>query len=211
MSVFANITGTGSYLPMNRVDNFQLTEELRVKGVETSDEWIFSRSGIKARHFASADEMTSDLAVHAAHQAIAAAKVDVQDIDMIIVATSTPDNIGGFPSTACIVQHKLGITSNCAAFDVQAVCSGFVYGLHLANALISSGANRRILLIGAEIFSRILNFEDRTTCVLFGDGAGAVILEASPTPGILSTAVHADGSQRDILCIPGHAKDGAKS
>ena len=209
MSVFANITGTGSYLPMNRVDNFQLTEELRVKGVESSDEWIFSRSGIKARHFASADEMTSDLAVHAAHQAIAAAKVDVQDIDMIIVATSTPDNIGGFPSTACIVQHKLGITSNCAAFDVQAVCSGFVYGLHLANALISSGANRRILLIGAEIFSRILNFEDRTTCVLFGDGAGAVILEASPTPGILSTAVHADGSQRDILCIPGHAKDGA--
>ncbi len=208
MTIFAKITGTGSYLPKNRIDNFQLAEKLLSKGIETSDEWIYTRSGIKARHFSAPEEMTSDLAVEAALKAIEAAKVDVQDIDMIILATSTPDNLGGFPSTACIVQKKLGITNDCAAFDVQAVCSGFMYGLHLANALITSGANRRILLIGAETFSRILNFQDRTTCVLFGDGAGAVLLEASSSPGILSTAVHADGSQTDILCIPGYAKDG---
>jgi 3-oxoacyl-[acyl-carrier-protein] synthase-3 len=177
-------------------------------GVETSDEWIFSRSGIKARHFAGSGQMTSDLAVQAALAAIEMAKIQARDIDLIILATSTPDHLGSFPSTACVVQNKLGIDNQCAAFDVQAVCSGFMYGLHLADALIRTGANKRILIIGAETFSRILNFEDRTTCVLFGDGAGAVILEASDEPGILSSALHADGSYQDILCVPGNAVAG---
>jgi 3-oxoacyl-[acyl-carrier-protein] synthase-3 len=152
--------------------------------------------------------MTSDLAVQAARAAIEAAQIDIQSIDLIILATSTADHLGGFPSTACVVQDKLGIQSQCAAFDVQAVCSGFMYGLHLADALIRSGTNQRVLVIGAEVFSRILNFQDRTTSVLFGDGAGAVVLEASTEPGILATALHADGSQRDILCVPGRAKQG---
>jgi len=208
MTKFAKIIGTGSYLPDQTISNDLLASRLAEQGIETSDEWIFSRSGIKSRHFASPEQMTSDLAVHAAKSAIEMAQIDIQSIDLIILATSTADHLGGFPSTACVVQNKLGITSQCAAFDVQAVCSGFMYGLHLADALIRSGTNQRILVIGAEVFSRILNFQDRTTCVLFGDGAGAVLLEASDEPGILSTALHADGSYRDILCVPGNTNAG---
>jgi 3-oxoacyl-[acyl-carrier-protein] synthase III len=209
MAVYANLIGTGSYLPTKKIDNFQLASDLAKDGVQTSDEWIFSRSGIKARHFVAADQSTSDIAVLAAKQAIEAAGITASEIDLIILATSTPDHLGGFPSTACAVQHKLGISNGCAAFDVQAVCSGFIYGLHLADALIRGGMHQRVLVIGAEVFSRILDFKDRTTCVLFGDGAGAVVLQAGSEPGILSSAIHADGSFGDILCIPGHIKDGA--
>ena len=208
MSTYAKIIGTGSYLPPNKVSNDELAKRLELQGIETSDEWIYSRSGIKSRFFASPEQMTSDLAVEAAKAAIEVAQIDIQTIDLIILATSTADHLGGFPSTACVVQDKLGITSHCAAFDVQAVCSGFIYGLNLADALIRSGTNKRILVIGAEVFSRILNFQDRTTCVLFGDGAGAVLLEASNEQGILSTALHADGSHRDILCVPGNTSAG---
>jgi 3-oxoacyl-[acyl-carrier-protein] synthase-3 len=208
MTKFAKIIGTGSYLPDQKISNDALASRLAEQGVETSDEWIFSRSGIKSRHFASPEQMTSDLAVQAARAAIEAAQIDIQSIDLIILATSTADHLGGFPSTACVVQDKLGIQSQCAAFDVQAVCSGFMYGLHLADALIRSGTNQRVLVIGAEVFSRILNFQDRTTCVLFGDGAGAVLLEASGEPGILSSALHANGSYRDILCVPGNTNAG---
>jgi 3-oxoacyl-[acyl-carrier-protein] synthase-3 len=208
MTKFAKIIGTGSYLPDQTISNDALASRLAEQGVETSDEWIFSRSGIKSRHFATPEQMTSDLAVQAAKAAIEMAQIDIQSIDLIILATSTGDYLGGFPSTACVVQDKLGIKSQCAAFDVQAVCSGFMYGLHLADALIRSGANQRILVIGAEVFSRILNFQDRTTCVLFGDGAGAVLLEASNEPGILSSSLHADGSYRDILCVPGNTNAG---
>jgi 3-oxoacyl-[acyl-carrier-protein] synthase-3 len=208
MTTFAKIIGTGSYLPDQTISNDVLASRLAEQGIETSDEWIFSRSGIKSRHFASPEQMTSDLAVEASKAAIEMAQIDIQSIDLIILATSTGDYLGGFPSTACVVQDKLGIKSQCAAFDVQAVCSGFMYGLHLADALIRSGSNQRILVIGAEVFSRILNFQDRTTCVLFGDGAGAVLLEASDKPGILSSALHADGSYRDILCVPGNTNAG---
>ena len=208
MTKFAKIKGTGSFLPAQQVSNVELANRLAAQGVETSDEWIFSRSGIQSRHFADATELTSDLAVKASMAALEMAQISAQEIDLIILATSTPDYLGGFPSTACVVQDKLGIKNNCAAFDVQAVCSGFIYGLHLADSLIRSGANQRVFVIGAETFSRILNFQDRTTCVLFGDGAGAVILEASDEPGILSTALHADGSYRDILCVPGATKAG---
>ena len=208
MTKFAKIKGTGSFLPAQQVSNVELANRLAAQGVETSDEWIFSRSGIQSRHFADATELTSDLAVKASMAALEMAQISAQEIDLIILATSTPDYLGGFPSTACVVQDKLGIKNNCAAFDVQAVGSGFIYGLHLADSLIRSGANQRVLVIGAETFSRILNFQDRTTCVLFGDGAGAVILEASDEPGILSTALHADGSYRDILCVPGATKAG---
>ncbi len=208
MTTFAKIIGTGSYLPQNKVTNDELAKRLELQGIETSDEWIYSRSGIKNRCFASPDQMTSDLAVHAAKAAIEMAQIDIQSIDLIILATSTSDHLGGFPSTACVVQDKLGIKNHCAAFDVQAVCSGFIYGLNLADALIRSGTNKRVLIIGAEVFSRILNFQDRTTCVLFGDGAGAVLLEASNEPGILSSALHADGAYRDILCVPGNTNAG---
>jgi 3-oxoacyl-[acyl-carrier-protein] synthase-3 len=208
MTTFAKIIGTGSYLPDQTISNDVLASRLAEQGIETSDEWIFSRSGIKSRHFASPEQMTSDLAVEASKAAIEMAQIDIQSIDLIILATSTGDYLGSFPSTACVVQDKLGIKSQCAAFDVQAVCSGFMYGLHLADALIRSGSNQRILVIGAEVFSRILNFQDRTTCVLFGDGAGAVLLEASDKQGILSSALHADGSYRDILCVPGNTNAG---
>ena len=209
MTKFAKILGTGSYLPAEKIDNETLAKRLAAKGIETSDEWIFSRSGIKARHFAAPHELTSDLAVQAATKALEAAGKKAEEVDLIILATSTPDNLGGFPSTACVVQDKLGIRNGAPAFDVQAVCSGFAYALSLADALIKSGAHRHILVIGAETFSRILNFEDRTTCVLFGDGAGAVLLGATEEPGILATALHADGSHRDILCVPGRAHQGA--
>lgn len=209
MTVYSKITGTGSYLPANRVSNDQLAEQLAAQGVETSDEWIVSRSGISVRHYAAADEQSSDLATHAARQALAMAGKTPGDIELVIVASSTPDFHGSFPSTACIVQQKLGMSNHSAAFDVQAVCSGFVYAVATADAFIRSGMYKRVLVIGAEVFSRILDFTDRTTCVLFGDGAGAVVLEASNEPGILATKLHADGSHANILSIPGNLAGGA--
>lgn len=208
MSIFARVAGTGSYLPELRLTNQDLVERLAKTGLETSDEWIKTRSGISARHFAAENELTSDLAVKAAEAALSSAGIASEDLDLIILATSTPDHLGGFPSTACVVQDKLGAHTSCAAFDVQAVCAGFTYALAIADAFIRSGSYKKVLVIGAETFSRILNFQDRGTCVLFGDGAGAVVLEASKEAGILSTALHADGSQRDILCVPGRAGNG---
>ncbi len=205
---YSRITGTGSYLPPNRLTNADLAAQLAAKGVETSDDWIVARTGIRARHFAEPDVPCSDLAVEAARQAMASAGVDASQIDLIILATSTPDMV--FPSTACIVQRKLGI-QGCAAFDVQAVCSGFVYALTVADSMIRTGAARKALIIGSEVFSRILDFTDRTTCVLFGDGAGAVVLEASDTPGLLATELHADGRHVDILCVPGTVSAGQVS
>jgi 3-oxoacyl-[acyl-carrier-protein] synthase-3 len=208
MSIFARVAGTGSYLPELRLTNQDLVERLAKTGLETSDEWIKTRSGISARHFAAENELTSDLAVKAAQAALDSAGISSSDLDLIILATSTPDHLGGFPSTACVVQDKLGAHTSCAAFDVQAVCAGFTYALAIADAFIRSGSYKKVLVIGAETFSRILNFQDRGTCVLFGDGAGAVVLEASKEAGILSTALHADGSQRDILCVPGRSGNG---
>ncbi|QWD74633.1 ketoacyl-ACP synthase III [Polynucleobacter sp. TSB-Sco08W16] len=209
MSIFARVAGTGSYLPAQRLTNHDLVERLAKSGLETSDEWITTRSGISARHFAAENELTSDLAVKAAQSALSSAGITSEDLDLIILSTSTPDHLGGFPSTACVVQDKLGAHTNCAAFDVQAVCAGFTYALATADAFIRCGSYKKVLVIGAETFSRILDFQDRGTCVLFGDGAGAVVLEASNEPGILSTALHADGSQRDILCVPGRAGNGS--
>jgi 3-oxoacyl-[acyl-carrier-protein] synthase III len=209
MTLYSKIIGTGSYLPPRRVSNQELAAELAEKGIETSDEWIVSRSGISARYYADAGVQSSDLAVEASKRALEAAGIQANDIDLIIVATSTPDHVGGFPSTACIVQRKLGITNTCAALDVQAVCSGFVYALAVADSFIKTGMHKKALIIGSEIFSRILNFEDRTTCVLFGDGAGAVVLDASSEPGVLATRLHADGNYSNILCVPGGIKGGA--
>ena len=205
MASYSRITGTGSYLPPRRLTNAALAAQLAEQGVETSDEWIVERTGIRARHFADAGMSASDLAAAAAREALAAAGVAATDIDLIIVATSTPDMV--FPSTAAILQHKLG-AAGCAAFDVQAVCSGFVYALSVADAMIQTGAASKALVIGAEVFSRILDFNDRTTCVLFGDGAGAVVLEASERPGILASELHADGRHADILCTPGTVAGG---
>ena len=202
---FTRIAGTGSFLPPGRVSNAQLAERLAADGIETSDSWIVERTGIRFRHFAAEDVTCSDLAVEAARKAMAAAGCDPQSIDLIIVATSTPDMI--FPSAACIVQAKLGMHGS-AAFDVQAVCSGFVYALSVADAMIKAGNATRALVIGAEVFSRILDFKDRTTCVLFGDGAGAVVLEASETPGLLASELHADGRYVGILCVPGTVSGG---
>ncbi len=202
---YARITGTGSYLPPDRVSNADLAARLAKDGIETSDDWIVERTGIRFRHFATADVACSDLAVAAARRALEAADCDPGAIDLIIVATSTPDMV--FPSTACIVQQKLGV-HGCAAFDVQAVCAGFVYALAVADSLIRTGMAKKALVIGAEVFSRILDFSDRTTCVLFGDGAGAVVLEASDTPGILASELHADGRYVDILCVPGSVSGG---
>jgi len=205
-TLYSRVIGTGSYLPPDRVTNQELTARLAAKGVETSDEWIVARTGIHARHFAAPDVTTSDLALAASQRAIAAADVDPQTIDLIIVATSTPDFV--FPSTACLLQNKLGIRNHGAAFDVQAVCAGFAYAVSVADSLIRSGQHRTALVVGAETFSRILDFNDRTTCVLFGDGAGAVVLQASDEPGVLSSALHADGSYAHILCTPGHVNGG---
>ena len=205
MSRYSRITGTGSFLPPRRLTNADLAAELAAKGVETSDEWITERTGIKARHFADQGVTCSDLGAEAAKNALQAAGVLAQDIDLIIVATSTPDMV--FPSAACILQNKLGI-AGCPAFDVQAVCSGFVYALTVADAMIKTGTATKALVIGAEVFSRILDFTDRTTCVLFGDGAGAVVLEASEEPGILATDLHADGKHVGILCVPGTVSGG---
>jgi 3-oxoacyl-[acyl-carrier-protein] synthase III len=205
--IYSRVLGTGSYLPSNRVTNQELADRLAKRGVETSDEWIVARTGIHARHFADPGETTSDLALVASQRAIEAAGIDPQSIDLIVVATSTPDFV--FPSTACLLQNKLRIKNQGAAFDVQAVCSGFAYALATVDALIRSGQHRTALVVGAESFSRILDFDDRTTCVLFGDGAGAVILSAADEPGMLASALHADGSHADILCVPGHVAGGA--
>ena len=202
---YTRITGTGSYLPPKRLTNDMLAAQLAVDGIETSDQWIVERTGIRARHFAEPDVGSSDLAVAAARRALEAADVDAASIDLIIVATSTPDMV--FPSAACLVQQKLGVVGG-AAFDVQAVCSGFVYALTIADSMIRTGAATKALVIGAEVFSRILDFKDRGTCVLFGDGAGAVVLEASDTPGILASELHADGRHVDILCVPGTVSGG---
>ena len=205
MRRYARITGTGSYLPPRRLSNADLVAELAAQGVETSDEWIVERTGIRARHFAAPEVCSSDLALEASRRALEAAGVQAQEIDLIIVATSTPDMV--FPSTACILQNKLDI-HGCPAFDVQAVCSGFVYALSVADAMIQTGAASKALVVGAEVFSRILDFKDRATCVLFGDGAGAVVLQASDTPGILASDLHADGQHAGILCTPGHVSGG---
>ena len=208
MKRYSRITGTGSHLPPRRVTNADLVAELAARGIETSNDWIVERTGIRARHFAAPDVACSDMALDASRHALQAAGLDAQDIDLIIVATSTPDMV--FPSTACILQNKLGAIG-CPAFDVQAVCSGFVYALTVADAMIRAGTARRALVVGSEIFSRLLDFNDRTTCVLFGDGAGAVVLEASDEPGILSTDLHADGRHVGILCVPGHVSGGQVS
>jgi 3-oxoacyl-[acyl-carrier-protein] synthase-3 len=205
MSRYSRITGTGSFLPPRRLTNADLVAELAANGIDSSDEWIVERTGIRARHFADEGVFCSDLALVAANQALAAAGITAQDIDLIIVATSTPDMV--FPSTACILQSKLGAAGG-AAFDLQAVCCGFVYALSVADAMIKTGAATKALVVGAEVFSRILDFTDRTTCVLFGDGAGAVVLEASETPGILASDLHADGKYAGILCVPGHVSGG---
>jgi len=206
MTIYSRISGTGSFLPPRRLTNADLVAELATQGIESSDEWIVERTGIRARHFVDAGVGSSDLGAEAARRAISAAGCQASDIDLIIVATSTPDMV--FPSTAALLQNKLGI-AGCPVFDVQAVCSGFIYAMTVADAMIQTGTAKRALVIGAEVFSRILDFKDRTTCVLFGDGAGAVVLEASDTPGILATDIHADGKYSDILCVPGHVSGGA--
>ena len=205
MTRYARITGTGSCLPPRRLTNADMAVRLAERGIETSDDWIVERTGIRARHFADEGVNASDLAVEASRHALAAAGITAADVDLIIVATSTPDMV--FPSTATIVQHKLGV-AGCPAFDVQAVCSGFIYALTVADAMIRAGGVHRALVIGSEVFSRLLDFNDRTTCVLFGDGAGAVVLEASAEPGILATDIHADGRHTEILCVPGHVSGG---
>lgn len=209
MTMYSKIVGTGSYLPARRVTNDELVAQLAAKGIETSDEWIVSRSGISARHYVAVDQHSSDLAVEAGRKALEMAGKAPGEVDLVIVASSTPDCYGSFPSTACIVQRKLGIHNGGAAFDVQAVCSGFVYAVSVADAFIKSGAHRNVLVIGTEVFSRLLNFEDRGTCVLFGDGAGAVLLTASSEPGILAARLHADGRYSNILGVPGSLAGGA--
>lgn len=192
--IYSRIAGTGSYLPEKVLSNHDLE-----KMVETSDQWIQDRTGIKKRHVVADDETTTDLAFNAAEKAIEAAGINNEDIDLIIVATTTPTRV--FPSTASLVQDKLGI-SGCPAFDIQAVCTGFVYGLTVADKFIKSGSVKNALVIGAEALSRIVDWSDRNTCVLFGDGAGAVILQASEETGILSTHIHCDGKHNALLTVP---------
>lgn len=202
---YTKIIGTGGYLPPKIVSNVELADQLAQKGIETSDAWITERTGIRQRHIAEKGVTSSQLATKAARHAITDAGINPDDIDLIIVATSTPDHI--FPSTACLVQNQLGLTSG-AAFDVQAVCSGFVYALTTADALIKAGVATTALVIGAEVFSSILDWEDRGTCVLFGDGAGAVVLTKSSEPGILAATLNADGRQHHILCTAGNVSYG---
>ncbi|MCF8177054.1 MAG: ketoacyl-ACP synthase III [Sulfuritalea sp.] len=199
----ARISGTGSYLPGDPVSNADL---IAAHGLDSSDEWIVERTGIRSRHLAEAGVSTSDLALQASVRALEAAGRKPNDVDLIIVATSTPDCV--FPSSAALLQHKLGIVNGAPAFDVQAVCSGFVYGLTIAEKFILSGSHKCALVVGAEVFSRILDWKDRGTCVLFGDGAGAVVLEASDEPGLLASALHADGSHHGILSVPGQLSGG---
>lgn len=203
--LYSRIVGTGAALPARSVSNQELAATLAARGVETSDEWIVARTGIRQRYLAEPDLTTTQLAARAARAAMQMAGVPIDSVDLIVLATSTPDQV--FPSTACLVQAELGMKGG-AAFDVQAVCSGFVYALTVADALLRTGAHRRALVIGAETFSRILDWNDRTTCVLFGDGAGAVLLEASNEPGLLSARLHADGSQAKILCTAGRVDAG---
>jgi 3-oxoacyl-[acyl-carrier-protein] synthase-3 len=201
--MYSKIVGTGGYLPAKVLSNEELAQR-----VDTSDEWIRTRTGIRQRHIAAAEESTSDLARAAGLQALAAAGIAPGAVDLIIVATTTPDMV--FPSTACILQAKLG-ARNGPAFDVQAVCSGFVYALALADLLVKSGQVKNALVVGAEIYSRILDWSDRGTCVLFGDGAGAAVLVPAAEPGVMSTHLHADGHYRDILAVPGTVAGGAVS
>ena len=200
--MYAKITGVGSYLPAQAVSN----DDLVARGVDTSDEWIATRTGIRNRHLAEPGQTSSDLGFEAARRALEMAGVDAAELDLIIVATSPPDFI--FPSTACLLQSKLG-NKGATCFDVQAVCAGFVYALSIAEKFVRSGSHKKALVVGAEVFSRILDWNDRGTCVLFGDGAGAVVLEASEAPGILATALHADGSHHGILSVPGNVAGGA--
>ncbi len=197
---YARITGTGGYLPDNVVTNLELE-----KTVDTTDQWIRERTGIEQRHIAVEGQTTVDLAEQASLRAIEAAGINAKDIDLIVFATSTPDKI--FPSSACILQARLDI-HGCPAFDIQAVCTGFIYALAVAEKFVKTGSSKKALVVGAEVFSRILNWEDRTTCVLFGDGAGAVILEASEETGILSTHIHADGKYENLLRVPYGIADG---
>ncbi|MDR2614192.1 MAG: ketoacyl-ACP synthase III [Candidatus Accumulibacter sp.] len=199
--LYARITGVGAYLPGSPISN----DELARRGVATTDEWIFSRTGIRTRHLVEDGRKCSDLAFEASLRALEAAKTEAAGLDLIVVATTTPDFI--FPSTACLLQAKLG-NVGAMAFDVQAVCGGFVYALTVAEKFIRSGSHRRALVVGADVFSSILDWQDRTTCVLFGDGAGAVVLEASEAPGILGSAAHADGSQHGILAVAGQVRGG---
>lgn len=201
MTVYSHIAGTGSYLPAQRVTNDDIAQK-----VETSDEWITSRTGIRARHFAAEGELSSDLALKAVEAAIESAGITKEEIDLLIVATTTPDQT--FPSTATIVQSKLGV-HGFPAFDIQAVCAGFIYGLTIADQFIRSGTAKCVVIVGTETFSHLLNWQDRGTCVLFGDGAGAVVLKASQEPGILASKLHADGRYKDILSVPGKLKNGA--
>jgi len=198
--IWSRIIGTGSYLPPKLVTNDDLAKQM-----DTTDEWIRTRTGIRQRHIAEPSQAASDLGVEASRAALAAARIGAQEIDLIIVATATPDYI--FPSTACIMQAKLGI-KGCAAFDIQAVCSGFVYALAIADKLIRSGQHRCALIVGTEVYSRILDWKDRGTAVLFGDGAGAVVLRADAKPGIMASVLHADGSYVDILSVPGNVCGG---
>lgn len=194
--MYSRIVGTGSYLPEKILTNFDLE-----KMVDTSHQWIVDRTGIYERHLAADHEVTSDLAMHASQRALEAAGIGASDIDLIIVATTTPDMV--FPSTACILQTKLGIANNCAAFDIQAVCSGFVYALSIADKLIKAGQNKCVLVVGVETMSRITDWSDRTNCILWGDGGGAVIMQSSDEPGIISSHLHADGSYKDLLYSSG--------
>ena len=195
----SRITGTGSYLPTKILSNKDLETM-----VDTTDEWIFTRTGIRQRHISSSDEMTSDLAAHAAKKAIASAGINAADIDLIIVATTTPDKV--FPSVATMVQQKLGISNNCPALDMQAVCSGFVYGLSTADNFIKAGANKCVLVVGADTMSKITDYTDRGNCILWGDGAGAVILQTSQEPGVISTHLHANGNYEAMLHVPRNAE-----
>ena len=199
--IYSRIAGTGSYLPPRVMTNAEFAARL-----DTSDAWIRERTGIVQRHIAEKSQSSSDLALQASARALEASGLTASQVDLIIVATSTPDYI--FPSTACLLQAKLGV-KGCPAFDVQAVCSGFVYGMATADALIRSGQYKSALVVGAEVFSRILDWDDRGTCVLFGDGAGAVVLTAAPQPGIHASVLHADGSQVDLLSVPGNVCGGA--
>jgi 3-oxoacyl-[acyl-carrier-protein] synthase-3 len=200
--MYAKIIGTGSYLPSKVLTNYDLE-----KIVETSHDWIVSRSGIHQRHIAADDELSSDLAVQASQRAITAAGIRADEIDLIIVATTSPDQM--FPSTACILQDKLGIKNRGPAFDIQAVCGGFIYALNTANLYLRGGQAKTALVVGTEVLSRMLDWKDRSTCVLFGDGAGAVVLQASETPGIIASKLHADGSHRHMLQAGGSVRNGA--
>ena len=199
---YAKVTGVGGYMPADTVDNVELGARF---GVETSDEWIKSRTGISRRHLAAEDESVCDMSYKASCEALSQANITGADLDMIVLATTTPDRI--YPATACLLQHQLG-AAPCAAFDVQAVCSGFLYALATAEAMIAAGRAKTVLAVGAEVFSATLDWQDRSTCVLFGDGAGAVVLSASSTPGVLSVNLHADGQYADKLTVKARLRGG---